>query len=66
MLDKLEYPISKDLKVAVKKIFKSFERKKNVTILFSPASASYDQYKNFVERGERFKKLIKYHAKKYF
>ncbi len=63
---KINYEISKDLKVAVKKIFKSFERKKNVTILFSPASASYDQYKNFVERGERFKKLIKYHAKKYF
>ena len=29
------------------------------TILFSPAAASYDQYKNFEDRGNDFKKLIK-------
>jgi hypothetical protein len=28
-------------------------------ILFSPGSVSYDQYKDFEERGEEFNKLIK-------
>lgn len=27
-------------------------------VLFSPASASFDMYKNFMERGERFKELV--------
>lgn len=29
------------------------------TILFSPSSASYDQYANYVERGEHFNSLVK-------
>ena len=28
-------------------------------VLFSPASASFDLYKNFEERGNAFKKLVK-------
>ena len=28
---------------------------KNEIVLFSPASASFDMYKNFAERGEKFK-----------
>ena len=62
---KIEFEVSKNLKVAVNKIFKSYDREKKVTILFSPASASYDQFKNFVERGEKFKKLVNYNAKKF-
>ena len=30
----------------------------NITILFSPGAASFDQYKNFEERGNNFKKII--------
>jgi UDP-N-acetylmuramoylalanine--D-glutamate ligase len=32
---------------------------KKITILLSPAAASYDQFKNFEERGNLFKKLIR-------
>lgn len=38
--------------------------KKYDNILFSPASASYDQYKNYIERGNHFNNLVKeYEAK---
>ena len=32
--------------------------KNKYTILFSPAAASFDQFKNFADRGNQFKKLI--------
>ena len=32
---------------------------KNKTILFSPAAASFDQFKNFEHRGERFNSILK-------
>ena len=37
---------------------------KNDTILLSPASASYDQYKSYVERGKEFNILIEDYANK--
>jgi len=33
--------------------------KKGDTILLSPACSSFDMFKNFEERGEKFKKLVK-------
>ena len=63
--NKVQYEITKNLKAAVNRIFKSFKKEKNLTYLFSPASASYDQFKNFVERGDMFKNQVKYHAKKF-
>ena len=31
---------------------------KNQIVLFSPASASFDMFKNFADRGDKFKKLV--------
>ena len=62
---KIKFEVTKNLKLALNKIFKSFNKKQKLTILFSPSSASYDQFKNFGERGEKFKNLVKYNAKKF-
>ena len=51
----------KDLKNKLKKIFLKKKKKKlekNI-ILFSPAGASFDNFKNFEDRGLYFNKLIK-------
>ena len=32
--------------------------KKNDSVVLSPASASYDQFSSFVERGKLFNKLV--------
>ena len=32
--------------------------KKGQIVLFSPASASFDMFKNFADRGEKFKNLV--------
>ena len=36
------------------------DSKSKSTILFSPGAASFDQFKNFEVRGEKFKKLIRF------
>ena len=35
-------------------------------VILSPASASYDQYENFEERGNQFKKIVLKYARKNF
>ncbi len=64
---KLKYYIAHNLKNSILQILKDikkFQQKSN-TILFSPASASFDQFLNFENRGEIFKKLSRYYARKY-
>ena len=57
---KVDFQLCNTLKNAVISIFKDTKKisNKKITILLSPASASYDQFKNFEERGEIFKNLI--------
>ena len=59
--EKAQFKRFKNLNLAVTAIFKNIHKKKhsNNTILFSPASASFDSFKNFEERGSYFNKLIK-------
>ena len=61
----IRYTISKNLKQAVKDIFKKLKLDKDNTILLSPASASFDQFNNFEDRGRIFKKYVNIYAKKY-
>ena len=64
----IKFKVSKTLNQALLDIFKELKviHSQEITILLSPASASYDQYKNFNEKGNEFKKLAQLHAKKYF
>ena len=61
--EKTEFKRFKNLNLALSAIFKNIHKKKhsNNTILFSPASASFDSFKNFEERGLYFNELIKRH-----
>jgi UDP-N-acetylmuramoylalanine--D-glutamate ligase len=65
---KIQYEISNTIKNSLISIFKEIKKypNKNIVVLLSPASASYDQYENFMERGNEFKKLTKLYAKKFF
>ena len=65
---KINYKISHNLDDSLKHIFVDIRKLKNtnITVLLSPSSASFDQFKNFVERGNKFKNLEKKYAKKYF
>jgi len=65
--NKTKYKICFNLNNAIKDVFKELLliKNKKATVLFSPASASYDQFNNFVDRGNQFKKLIKAYAKKH-
>ena len=57
----IKFKVSGNLKRAVQDIFNDIKKntKQKSTILLSPAAASYDQFTNFENRGEYFKKLIK-------
>ncbi len=66
--NKTNYYVAKDLRNSIIRIIKDIKllKRKNNTVLLSPASASYDQFLNFEDRGNKFKKLSIYYARKYF
>ena len=54
------YEICKYLKNAILNLKKDIKKDpEEKTILFSPAAASFDQFKNFEDRGNYFNTLIK-------
>ena len=65
---KIPFTESYNLKNAVKNVCNDIKGNKsnNCTILFSPAAASYDQFKNFEDRGNQFKALIKRKTKIFY
>jgi len=58
---KKNYLVCKTLPIAIHCAFKDAKRNnfKNSTILFSPAAASFDQFRNFEDRGNLFKQIVK-------
>ena len=61
---KVETYYVKNLSKAVKMVLSQVKDSKSYgTVLFSPGAASFDQFKNFEERGNQFKKLIKSNIK---
>ena len=59
---KINYQLFFDLKSLINKVFLDVKNDRTLAckiILFSPASASFDNFKNFEERGRYFNKLIR-------
>ena len=70
---KINFRETTDLKKSVEYIFEEIrlmnltkKNKDKIFVILSPASASYDQFRNFEERGNKFKKLVITYARKYF
>ena len=58
--DFFDIEIFNNLDDAIKKLIKdAIKKNKKFTLLFSPACSSFDQYSNFENRGNSFKKIIK-------
>ena len=58
--NKIKFEYSKYLKKAISNIKNDIKKDPNEkTVLFSPAAASFDQFKNFEHRGNYFNSLIK-------
>ena len=65
--NKTKFTVSKNLRNAIIKALRDIRlsKKINNTILLSPSAASFDQFINFENRGNEFKKLSKIYAKRF-
>ncbi len=58
--NKINIKLNNNLRDTIILISKRIKKEnKKITILFSPAAASFDQFKNFEERGKYFNNLVK-------
>ena len=67
LIKKIKYKVSKDLNNLLLKVYKDLKNdlKEKKVILFSPSAASFDQFKNFEDRGKHFNKSIKKYFNKF-
>ncbi|MBD1150708.1 UDP-N-acetylmuramoyl-L-alanine--D-glutamate ligase, partial [Pelagibacterales bacterium SAG-MED29] len=65
--NKVKFSVTKNLKESIISALRDIKllKKTNNTILLSPSAASFDQFKNFENRGNEFKKLSRLYAKKF-
>ena len=65
--NKINFSVTKNLNASIIEVLKDIKllNTNSNTVLFSPSAASFDQFKNFEDRGNEFKKLCKFYAKKY-
>ena len=65
--NKIKHCVTGSLKNSIIEVLKDVKllRRENNTILLSPAAASFDQFKNFENRGNEFKRLSRMYAKKF-
>ena len=65
--NKIKFSVTRNLTNSIIKILKDIKLSKNLnnTVLLSPGAASFDQFKNFEDRGDKFKKICKLYVKKY-
>ena len=55
---------NKNLEVTIRKAIQdALQEKEQINIIFSPCASSFDQFKNFEERGDFFKKIVKKRVK---
>ena len=64
---KINFSVANNLKNSIIQISKDIKLKDGTdrSVLFSPAAASFDQFKNFEKRGQEFKNLCKKYAGKF-
>ena len=63
----INFSVTRNLKSSIIQIFNDIklQKKNEKVILLSPAAASFDQFKNFEKRGEKFKILCRKYARRY-
>ncbi|MFL2886877.1 MAG: UDP-N-acetylmuramoyl-L-alanine--D-glutamate ligase [Candidatus Pelagibacter sp.] len=66
--NKIKYKISRNLNQSLLQVFNDLKKKeeKKKILLFSPSAASFDQFKNFEDRGRYFNTIIKKYLKNKF